>query len=282
MVGSPADSGRWRSLLAEIERTGTRVGREHEGRCSIEGLRLHERALRAGVRLEASLVSAAFLASSVPRERRLVDDLARAGIEPHIAPDEVLASLTAGRRLGAIVSLARIPQPPTLDVALARSALARPVLLGAVGIADPGNTGALVRTAHASGAAAFLTTPPTDPWHPRAVRTSMGSVFKLPILDHADPDALLRALGAAGVRACAAVSSGGVELPACEFATGPWCVLLGSEAFGLPEDVLARVALRVTVPMVAGVDSFSASAAAAVLLYAVAHGRSLARDPDVP
>ncbi len=228
------------------------------------------------------LASASFLASSTPRVRRLVDDLARAGIEPHVAPDEVLASVTAGRGLGAVVGLARIPDPPVLDLALARSALARPVLLGAVGIADPGNTGALVRTAHASGAAALLTTPPTDPWHPRAIRTSMGSAFKLPILEHVAGGALLAALGAAGVRVCAAVSSGGVELPRCTFGTGPWCVLVGSEAFGLPEEVLSQVALRVTVPMVPGVDSLSASAAAAVLLYAVAHGRALAPGPDLP
>jgi tRNA G18 (ribose-2'-O)-methylase SpoU len=269
----------WRSLLADIERTGTRLGRERGGLCSIEGLRLHERALRAGVRLEGALASASFLVSSTPRARRLLDDLAREGVEPLEAPDEVLASLTEGRGLGAIVGLARIPEPPTLELALERSVLARPVLLGAVGIADPGNTGALVRTAHASGASAFLTTPPTDAWHPRALRTSMGSAFKLAILEHADSSSLLDALAAAGVRTCAAVSSGGVALPACTFEPGPWCVLLGGEAFGMSEDVRVRVTREVTVPMVPGVDSLSASAAAAVLLYAVAHGRPLAPGP---
>jgi len=264
----------WRSVLADIERTGTPLGRRRSGLCSIEGLRLHERALRAGATIEAVLVGASFLASPAPRTRRLLEELARSGVEPQLAPDEVLATLTQGRGLGAIVGLVRIPRPVALEQALAASPLTPPVLLAAIGIADPGNTGALVRTAHASGAAALLTAPPTDPYHPRAIRTSMGSLFKLAVIAYPEAERLLAGLAAAAVRSCAAVSSGGTALPECEFAAGAWCVLLGSEAEGLPHDVLARVERQVRVPMVPGVDSLSANAAAAVLLYAVAHRRS--------
>ena len=260
-------------MLANLERTGTLLGRRRTGLCTIEGTRLHERALRAGVRIEASLVSAACLSAPDERIRRLVADLAAAGVALHVAPDDIVERLTCGRGLGPIVGLARIPPVVPLERALAAGPIHPPVLLAALGITDPGNTGALVRTAHASGAAAFLAVHPTDPFHPRAVRTSMGSVFRIALVREASPDRLLDLLASHGIRTCAAVSSGGTPLPESDFGTASWCILIGCEADGLPADVLRRVELRVSVPMASDIDSLSANAAAAVLLYAVTSRR---------
>ncbi len=260
-------------MLADLERTGTAAGRRQTGLCSIEGTRLHERALRAGMRIEASLVSAACLEAPGDRIGRLLDDLRAAGVALFGVPDDVLTTWTAGRGLGPIVGLVRMPLTPTLGGALDAAPHRPAVLLAAMGVVDPGNTGALVRTAHASGAAAFLAAHPTDPYHPRAIRTSMGSVFRIAVVTAKTPDDGLVLLAREGIRTCAAVSAGGTPLTEATWGSSAWCILIGSEAVGLSTDVLRRVDLCVSVPMVSGVDSLSANAAAAVLLYAATHGR---------
>jgi tRNA G18 (ribose-2'-O)-methylase SpoU len=233
------------------------------------------------MRIEASVAAEGCLAAPDARMARLLDDLRGASTALVVAPDAVLARVTAGRGLGPIVGIGRIPVERPLEAALDAAPLHPPVLLAAFGVADPGNTGALVRTAHASGAAAFLAVHPTDPYHPRAIRTSMGSVFRVPVVSARTPDEALSLVSRAGIRTCAAVSAGGVSPQDAELGPGPWCVLIGSEAEGLPRALLDRVDRRLSVPMVPGVDSLSANAAAAVLLYAVAQRRPACASAEV-
>jgi len=74
-------------------------------------------------------------------------------------------------------------------------------------------------------------------------------------------------LGRLGVGTVAAVASGGTPLPELFPQEGPLAVFVGSEAFGLSPDAVARIDQRVTVPMSDAVDSFSVNAAAAIVLY---------------
>ena len=259
----------WARTVAEIQSAATAAGRARLGCCAIEGTRVFERALRAGVAIPRAVASAAFVAQEDDRARALQAELRGQGCELVEAPPETLHELTAGRSIGAIVGLAELPRERTLAELLAepRSRRPGPILLGAVGQDDPGNAGALVRTAHALGAGAFLAIGAVDPFHPRAVRTSMGSVFRLPVLRFADLDAGVDALRAADVRTLGAVTEGGTPLAALAPRAGPVAALLGSEAFGLSKRERARLDDLVTIPMQPGVDSLSINAAAAVLLY---------------
>lgn len=262
----------WRRIVAEIAAAGTARGRARLDRCSLEGTRVFERALRAGAAIDSCVVSRAFLEDTDPRIAALRADLERAGCTPHVVPDAVMDELTGGRSIGDVVGLARMPRAPTL-AALLEAAPAPALFLAAVGLDDPGNAGALVRTAHASGAAALLAAGSTDAFHPRAVRTSMGSVFRVPVLTWPGPEALISELRAHGVRTLAAVVEGGTPVHRAPHVAGqdrrPTAVIVGSEAFGLEPAVAERVDLPVTIPMPAGVDSFSVNAAAAILLYEV-------------
>jgi TrmH family RNA methyltransferase len=134
-------------------------------------------------------------------------------------------------------------------------------------LSDPGNTGAVIRTSLAAGAAGFVAVGDTDPWHPKAVRTSMGSLFALPVRTVEHDSEWLRACRTHGVEIFATDCREGEPLPGARPRGGRLALVLGSEAFGLPEDVLARVDRRVTIPMPAGVDSYSVNAAAAILAY---------------
>lgn len=238
-------------------------GRAQLGCCLIEGLRLHERALRAGHYPRATIASVALLESDETRAQALVAELFEKDCEPFEATAQALAEFTGGRGLGEIVSLLPIPVPPAME------SLAKPgnVLLAAIDVEDPGNVGALSRTALAAGAAGFVACGVSDPWHPRALRTSMGSLFKIPVLSAPYADELIAQLESADVRTLAAVSEGGTPLVEVERDQHPICVLMGSEAFGLSESVSAGASERITIPMSAEADSYSVNAAAAIVLH---------------
>jgi len=255
--------------VADIRRTRTAQGRASLGRYSIEGTRLHERALRSGVPVESCVISQSLAAGNDDRLARLRAELIGSGCDVHVVPDEVLRRLTEGRDIGAIVGLVCLPASSSIDQALAGLESLPGVILVAVEVEDPGNVGAMVRTALAAGASAFAAVGISDPYHPKAVRTSMGAVFRLPILRSRETGPLLEALGRRGLVTVGAVSRGGLppeslgpDLPAV-------AVLVGSEAFGLPAETCARLDHLVSIPMSSQVDSFSANAAAAILLYAL-------------
>jgi TrmH family RNA methyltransferase len=256
----------WQAAVADLERALTARGRTRLGAFRIEGTRLHERALRAGRTVQCAVAGAGFRSSSDPRARMLLADLESSGCELHEAPDSVVQRLTEGRSHGDVVGLVPLPDEPSLEDLLRQDRA--PLLLVGVDLDEPGNVGALVRTALASGATAFIAAGNSDPFHPKAVRTSMGGVFKLPILRF-DAVTWWQQLTAGRVATVAAVSTGGTPLPEARFEPGGLAVILGSEAFGLPDILLERCDQRVTIPMASKVDSFSVNAAAAVLLYEI-------------
>lgn len=262
----PTDSP-WRRVVADVERVRTQRGRAVTGLYSVEGIRLHERAVRSGVLPEQVAISAGMDADPSPRIRDLLGRLRESGCAVSTAPDDVMHDLISGRGLGDIVGLVRKPASASINETMAAHCGDRCVVVVAIDVFDPGNCGALVRTALAGGAALFVATGTTDPYHPRAVQTSMGSLFKLPIAQQESAPAALAELRAAGSQLVGMSCSGSTELPDAEFSSGRVAVVLGSESFGLPQDVLESLDLAVRIPMPAGVDSFSVNAAAAIVLY---------------
>ena len=259
-----------------IRRVGSGRGRRLTGLYAIEGTRLVERALRASARPESVLVAAQLAATPDPRHAALFDALRTVGCPVLVAPDAVVAELTEGRDLGKVLALLRLPPATTLDALLS---LAPPpprppaLLLAAIDITDPGNVGALTRTAHAAGATALLVAGASDPFHPRATRTSRGSIFRLSIVAYDTAAVLLADLRRCGVAAVATSAAGGVPLPDLAWPAGPLAVLMGNEAQGLPPEVATAVDVGVTIPMAPGVDSYSVNAAAAIVLYELQRGQ---------
>jgi len=266
MVAIEHDPRAARAAAADVERSATPAGRRVTGRLVVEGTRLHERALRAGRTPDRVLAGRSLLDRPTAREAALLGSLAAAGTRILPVDDAEIARLNDGRGGGAVVGLVPIPAS-CAPAAMLAAAPPPAVLVLLAGIDDPGNVGALARTALAAGAAGVVAAAPADPFHPRAVRTSMGAVLKIAIAIADDAGAAIDDLRASGVRVIAAVSDGGTALPRFDWGPGPVAVALGSEAFGLDPAILARADARTTVPMAGTVDSFSVNAAAAVLLY---------------
>ncbi|MBY5163787.1 TrmH family RNA methyltransferase [Salsipaludibacter albus] len=135
---------------------------------------------------------------------------------------------------------------------------------------DPGNVGAIVRTADAAGArAVVLTTGSCDPHNPKAVRAAAGSVSHLQLAMADDPVAVVDAARAAGRRTLALDGSGDLDLLAAGPHPGGDLLVMGSEAHGLPADVLSAVDGIAYVPIRGRAESLNLAAATAVALYAV-------------
>jgi len=262
-------SGELERALAELHRGRSPGGRRELQAYTIEGTRLLERALRAGARLRTAVVGRGITTDGGARPRALLEALEETPSCALLhASDSQLRTLTEGRTYGDVLALVELPPVPALSACLIPDRHGRPAtLLAAHDAEDPGNVGALMRTALASGAGAFVALGKTDPYHPKAVRTSMGSLFKLPILERADGAAFLEELAQLGGESWAAVARSGELLPACKRGPHPAALLLGSEAHGLPPAWLEHVDRRVTIPTSGEVDSLSINAAAAVGLY---------------
>ena len=261
------DSGmRWKTIAAEIERTATARGRAASGHFSVEGLRLIERAFFAGIKIESVLIGESSMTRADLRARRLLDQLDQADVEVVEVPDIGLSHVLEGRETGAMAALLKLPEPPSLQSTLPAQGPVR--ILAAIGVDDPGNLGALVRTALAGAADAFVVTGPGDPYHPRALRISRGSLFRIPVVRFDSNDDLLSILAECDIETIAAVTRKGQDVATVRPDAGSrWAVCVGSEAFGLADNLVKKMDRAVSIPMADDVDSFSVHAAAAILLY---------------
>lgn len=129
-----------------------------------------------------------------------------------------------------------------------------------------GNLGAVVRVAAAAGAAAVLTTGPSDPWHPEAVRGAAGLHFALPVARVGGLDQLV--FSPAPRRPLVALDPDGDDLgPAGPELPPGALIAFGTERAGLSRDLLGRADACLRLPMTAGVSSLNLATAVAATLY---------------
>jgi TrmH family RNA methyltransferase len=174
--------------------------------------------------------------------------------------------LVAGEDVEAelLAEVSTLAHPPRVVAVFRREDLprgVRPVTVALWHVGDPGNLGTLLRAADAFGACIALSEGCADPTGPKAVRASMGSVFRVPVSGFDEP---------AG-RRVALVASDGTPLPELD-SDGDVVLVLGAEREGLPREVLERCDERVSIPQPGGGDSLNVAMAGAIALYELARG----------
>jgi TrmH family RNA methyltransferase len=244
--------------VVAARRLQRRRDRDRAGRFLAEGPQAVREALAAGVVVE--LFGTAEAASRYP-------DLAGA-ISP--VTDEALAALAETVHPQGLIAVCE-----QVDVPLVMALAKRPRLVAAmVDVRDPGNAGTILRTADAAGAGAVVFAgEAVDPYNGKCVRASAGSLFHLDVVREQAPDAVIAALRDAGIQVLAATGHGDDNLDDLVDAgtlAGPAAWLFGSEAHGLPADLLDAAGFRVRVPIYGAAESLNLAAAAAVCLYASA------------
>jgi TrmH family RNA methyltransferase len=200
-------------------------------------------------------------------DRRWRDKLGLFAVEGEdLVADDIdpVELLIAGENIepSLLAEVSTLAHPPRVIAVYRRDDLphgTRPVTLALWRVGDPGNVGTLLRAADAFGAGVALSEGCADPTGPKAVRASMGSLFRVPLSGFDEPQG----------RRVALVPNGGIPLPDLD-SGGDVVLVLGSEREGLPADVLKRCDDRASIPQPGGGESLNVAMAGAIALYELA------------
>jgi len=263
LISSTANP-RVKQLLA-LRRRRTR---DETGLTLVDGIEELSLAIAAGVRPHTVFVSTDLLTSDeanavVARARGLDAEIVRLapGVFARVAyregPDGVLATLPAA-------------STQLHDLALPAS----PLVLVCQGIEKPGNLGAMLRTADAAGVDAVIATDPvTDVGNPNVIRASKGTVFAVPVAT-ATTAATLAWLESRSLRLVVTTPDTDQDYTDTDY-TGGVAVAVGSEKYGVTDEVLAAATDRVRIPMRGRANSLNVAASAAVVIYEAVRQRGL-------
>lgn len=247
----------WRGLCDSAKK------RRESGLFAIEGARLCGDALRSGVALRAVLYTSAALA--------IYGDIVGPLIEA--AETDVEISPELSRYMGdtanpqGVFCIAKM-----LDNSLIIDKINIMGLYGALeDIQDPGNLGTVIRTAEALGLSGLLLSDGCcDVYNPKVLRSSMGGVFRLPMIQVGNMARTVTALQEKGMNAFACVVNSQAT-PITEVAFGPGSVaVIGNEGNGLREDTVTACRQAITIPMGGRAESLNASMAAGIILWEMA------------
>jgi len=248
-------------LLKQVRRAAQKGSLTADGYAVAEGFHLLEEAIRSHAEIFAVIV-----AQSV-----------KTTIESHVkglklrvltVRDADFEGLTSTETPQGVVALVK-PPAWTLDQVLRGKALVAVL----DGIQDPGNAGAILRAAEAFGAtgAAFLKGT-VNPYNPKCMRASAGSIFRLPVAPQMDEALLLASLESKRIALYAAMPRAETLLAAANFRKN-CAILIGSEGRGV-RDALASRAEPVRIPTT-GVESLNAAVAAGIVFYEARRQRSV-------
>jgi len=245
--------------VVALRKLGSRKHRREAGLLLVEGSPIIETALAAGANPVEAWVAPELLDDAA---RTLLARLRERGAAVVEVSAGVMATLSEREPPQGILVTFPIPHAAWTELRLA----GRELVVVVDRLQDPGNVGALVRTAAAVGASAVvLISPCADPFDPKAVRGGMGSVFQVPILESSDPAEAIGALRGAGLRIVGAVARDGAD-PRIALAGGV-ALLLGNEARGLSPDLAPLAQERVSLPLPGGAESLNVAVAGGVLMY---------------
>lgn len=234
------------------------------GFCAIEGVRVVEEAIRSGLRFRAFF----FAESAEQRAQKLLPQISNHA-EIIALPDDVFSSAVSTETPQGVAALVRWPEFSIERVVSQPD----PLLLGAIGIQDPGNLGTIIRSAEAFGAAGVVLGEKTvAPTNSKVIRASAGSIFRLPTIPV--PPAELEALKNKPLRILATSSHKGEPIQNVDL-TGGLTILVGSEGAGVPREYMNLADDFVRVPHSERVESLNAAIAASVILYEARRQRLL-------
>ena len=254
------------SLLKDVRRAIARGALTAQGWCVAETFHLLEEALRSHCDVKVVLAAESVL----PAVEKHVGRLAR--VKLAVLPDALFQSLSGMETGQGVMALVA---PPVWKLEQLFGGCPLVVVLD--GLQDPGNAGAIVRTAEAFGVTGVLWMKGTvSPYNPKTLRASAGSLFRVPCIHGVDAAMALAALQQNRVALYAGVprKDGNLARALAEVDLTTRCgLIIGNEAHGVSQD-LRSAAADIAIPTV-GVESLNAAVAAGILLYEARRQRAL-------
>ena len=258
---------RQNARVKELRKGFAEAAPNERGEVAVEGMHLVEEAIRSSLPIAAVF----FSESARERAHKLLPQLS-ARTEALLLPDDVFASAVPSETPQGIAALVR-PKSFVLDDLFAP---APAMIVISAGLQDPGNLGAIARSAEAFGATGLLLGEGTvSAWNWKALRASAGSLFRLPTIKVALNNALDE-IASRGVKVLATSAHKGTSIADADL-RAPLAFLVGNEGAGVPKDLLARADQVVAIPQSARVESLNAGIAASIVLYEAARQRREAR-----
>lgn len=243
-------------LIKEIKSLYDKKGRRNLGAFLLEGLRLIEDAISSGAAIRYFVVSDSFA------EKSLKVVSARPGTKVMTIPDDLFARVSETQSPQGIMAAVDIPAYEQ-DSVLSR--ISRLMVLE--NLQDPGNLGTIIRSADACGFDGILLSKDSvDPYNPKVVRSTMGSLFRVPVLIPDDFYGTLKDLQAQGIRVIAAHPRDAVPCWEADL-SDRLALVIGNEGNGLSEELLRLADCTIMIPMEGKAESLNASSAASILLY---------------
>jgi len=246
--------------IVEARKLDQRKHRQQQGRFAAEGLQLLHMALDSGARtLEVFFCEALFVGDEAPA---LLARFRQTDAEIFAVSPDVLRALSERESPQGLVAIFSLIEKSIDSLAMTGGEL----LIVLDRPQDPGNLGTILRTADAAGASAVICiTPCVDPFDPKTVRSSMGSLFNLPIIQTADVTSLFAHLD--GFKIIGADAKHGEIWTRCDWRNGV-ALVLGNEARGLSDDVSSYVTSWASLPMSGKAESLNVAIAGGILMYA--------------
>lgn len=244
--------GEHNPLVKQIRRAVAHGTLTDDGYAVAEGPHLLEEAVRAGCEIRAVIVSES-------AKTGIIGELSHLP-EPRQVSEKTFRALSSTETPQGVLALVK---PPAADLSKMLAGDALIVILD--GVQDPGNAGAIVRVAEAFGASGAIFLKGTvDPFHPRSLRGSAGSLFRLPVVGGLDANFDDGAIGSLRIYAAMPRGDESIELRDADF-TVPCAIAIGGEGRGIGERLAAR-AIPVHIPT-RNVESLNAAVAAGILFY---------------
>lgn len=265
MAGSPLITTTRHRAVTAARRLGKRAFRREDGRFLVEGPTGVTEALAE----QGSLVELFVTPEAASRYADLLAVATAGNVPIHPVTPSVLAELAQTVTPQGLIGVARLRDQPLAEALGTQPRLV--VVLASV--RDPGNAGTILRTADAAGAdAVIFTEASVDPYNPKCVRSSAGSLFHVPFVVGVDLATAIGDMREVGLRVLATSGAGSVDLYSAEL-SGPVAWVFGNEAWGLPEELSVLADESVRVPIHGRAESLNLATAAAVCLYASAQAQ---------
>jgi TrmH family RNA methyltransferase len=252
------------NLIKHIKSLHQKKHRDDEGQFFVEGIKMVEEAIRQKTDI-VNIVASIDMLTKISGGIEFADKLKEDNISTILVPESIFSFISDTETPQGV--LAVIKKKCVIENEGIYVKNGTYILLD--GVQDPGNVGSIIRTADAAGInGVILSRGCADIYNPKTLRSTMGSIFRVPIIDKADLHLIAKAMKKQGI----IVLTSSLKSENYHYDVdyeGGIALVIGSEANGVGPEMMEMADLLVKIPMRGGAESLNASVAAGILIYEV-------------